>query len=59
MGEATEDEINIKISPSVASPPYKKNYHILPFLGLVCDFVVLTERSGTLLNFSPSFTFHM
>jgi len=32
---------------------------MLPFLGLVCKFGFLTECSGTLLNFSPCFTFHL
>jgi hypothetical protein len=32
---------------------------MVPFLGLVCKFGVLAECSGTLLNFSPCFTFHL
>jgi len=32
---------------------------MLPSLGLVCKFGVLTECSGTLLNFSPCSTFHL
>jgi hypothetical protein len=31
---------------------------MLPSLGLGCNFGVLTECSGTLLNFSPCSTFH-
>jgi hypothetical protein len=32
---------------------------MLPSLGLVCKFEVLTEYSGTLLNFPPCSTFHL
>jgi hypothetical protein len=32
---------------------------MLPSLGLMCDIRVLTEYSGTLLNFSPCFAFHL
>jgi hypothetical protein len=36
-----------------------RQQHMLPSLGLVCEFGVLIECSGTLLNFSPCSTFHL
>jgi hypothetical protein len=52
--------ININISPSVASPILKsKFHHVMPSQGLLSELGVVIECSRNLPNFSPCSAFHL
>jgi hypothetical protein len=52
--------ININISPSVASPILKSKFrHVMPSQGLMSELAVVIECSRNLLNFSPCSVFRL